>query len=57
MISSNHVHIDNIFKIPQFWLIWFGLGSIACTGMGVLSVASNMMSEIFSRSMPEIATR
>lgn len=56
MITTNHVHISNVMKTPQFWLVWFALSSIACTGMGMLSVANNMMAEIFSRSMPEVVT-
>lgn len=56
MITTNSVHIDTVMRTPQFWQIWLAFGSVACTGMGVLSIASTMMSEIFSRSMPDVVT-
>ena len=56
MVTTKSVHIDNVMRTPQFWQIWFGFGAVACTGMGMLSVASTMMSEIFSRSMPDVVT-
>jgi hypothetical protein len=56
MVSTKSVHIDSVMRTPQFWQIWLGFGSVACTGMAVLSVASTMMSEIFSQNMPDIVT-
>lgn len=56
MITKNHVHVDNVMKTPQFWLVWLSLASVGATGMGVLSVANNMMADIFSRFMPELVT-
>ena len=43
-------------KTPQFWLL-FSTSTMLCTGgMGLMSVAKPMISEVFSSSMPSIVT-
>eukprot|EP00045_Choanoeca_perplexa_P013786 m.157672 g.157672 ORF g.157672 m.157672 type:complete len:646 (+) comp16453_c0_seq2:218-2155(+) len=54
MITDQSVHIDDVMKTPQFWQIWFCFGSLATTGMAMLSVASNMMTEVFSPALVSV---
>lgn len=46
MISSDHVHVDNAHKTPQFWLLWGVLCLNVSAGIGVLAVAKPMFQEI-----------
>jgi MFS family permease len=58
MIASGDVHLDDAHKTPQFWLIWAVLCLNVSAGIGVLSMASPMLQEIFAGSLvgkPEIA--
>ncbi len=48
MISHEHVDIDQALKTPQFYQLWIVLCFNVTAGIGVLSVAKTMMSEIFS---------
>lgn len=54
MITSNHVHIDRALRTPQFYLLWIVLCFNVTAGIGVLSVAKTMMSEIFGSGLPNI---
>ena len=54
MISTRDVHIDVAHRTPQFWQLWIVLCFNVTAGIGVLSVASTMMSEIFGSTLPEI---
>jgi MFS family permease len=47
MVTTNHVHIDQSLKTPQFWLLWIVLCFNVTAGIGVIGVAKTMMSEIF----------
>jgi MFS family permease len=51
MITTGHVHLDNAHKTPQFWLIWLALTMNVSAGIGVLSMASPMLQEIFGGSL------
>ena len=56
MITQNHVHIDQALKTPQFYLLWLVLCTNVTAGIGVLSVAKTMVTEIFGGSLPLIVT-
>lgn len=47
MITRGQVHLSNAHKTPQFWLIWVVLCMNVSAGIGVLSMASPMLQEIF----------
>ncbi len=47
MITRNHVHLDNAWKTPQFWLIWGVLCLNVTAGIGVISMASPMLQDVF----------
>ncbi|KHT59718.1 MFS transporter permease [Alteromonas macleodii] len=47
MVSKNHVHIDQVLKTPQFWLLWIVLCFNVTAGIGVIGVAKTMINEIF----------
>lgn len=47
MITRGHVHVNKIWGIPQFWLVWLVLCMNVSAGIGVLGLASPMLQEIF----------
>ena len=47
MITRGQVHLRNAHKTPQFWCIWVVLCMNVSAGIGVLSMASPMLQEIF----------
>jgi nitrate/nitrite transporter NarK len=47
MITTGHVHLDNAHKTKQFWLIWGVLCLNVSAGIGMISMASPIMQEIF----------
>jgi MFS family permease len=48
LVTSNHVHIDQALKTPQFWLMWLVLCLNVTAGIGVIGQASVMIQESFS---------
>eukprot|EP00049_Salpingoeca_infusionum_P011325 m.195798 g.195798 ORF g.195798 m.195798 type:complete len:648 (+) comp14899_c1_seq5:2470-4413(+) len=50
------VHIDKVMKTPQFWLVWTTFGFLAATGMGVVSVAKDMIADVFAQQLPHTVT-
>jgi len=54
MISARNVHIDEALKTRQFWQLWIVLCFNVTAGIGVLSVARTMMTEIFGTTLPGI---
>jgi MFS family permease len=54
MISDYEVHIDQALKTPQFYQLWIVLCFNVTAGIGVLSVAKTMMTEIFGTTLPDI---
>jgi MFS family permease len=54
LITTHHVDIDEALKTPQFYLLWVVLCMNVSAGIGVLGVASTMMSEIFGTTLPGI---
>jgi MFS family permease len=51
MITHGQVHLRNAHKTPQFWCIWIVLCMNVSAGIGVISMASPMLQEIFGGSL------
>ncbi|WP_102226402.1 OFA family MFS transporter [Acidimangrovimonas sediminis] len=47
MITKRHVHLERVAKTPQFWLIWLVLCLNVTAGIGVISMASPMLQDVF----------
>jgi MFS family permease len=47
MITQHHVHINKVFKIKQFWLLWGVLCMNVSAGIGVIGMSSPMLQEVF----------
>lgn len=47
MVTRGHVHLDQAWKTPQFWLIWGVLCMNVTAGIGVISMASPMLQDVF----------
>jgi len=47
MITGHHVHVDEVWRIPQFWLVWMALCMNVSAGIGVIGMASPMLQEVF----------
>jgi MFS family permease len=45
--TTRNVHVDQAWKLPQFWFLWAVLCLNVTAGIGVLSLASPMIQEIF----------
>jgi MFS family permease len=54
MITTHNVHVDVAHRTPQFWQLWIVLCFNVTAGIGVLSVAATMMTEIFGSTLPHI---
>ena len=48
MVTKGHVHLSVAWKTPQFWLIWMVLAMNVSAGIGIISMASPMLQEIFA---------
>ncbi len=46
--ASGHVHLRHAARTPQFWLLWVVLLCNVSAGIGVLSVASPMLQQLFA---------
>ena len=51
MITHGQVHLNNAHKTAAFWCIWVVLCMNVSAGIGVLSMASPMLQEIFGGSL------
>ncbi|HTS87488.1 MAG TPA: OFA family MFS transporter [Gemmatimonadales bacterium] len=47
LITKNQVHVNEAWKTPQFWLLWGVLCLNVTAGIGVLSMASPMLQDVF----------
>ena len=48
MITNKHVHVNRVWGIPQFWLIWGVLMLNVSAGIGILGMASPLLQEVFA---------
>ena len=51
MRTSRHVHVNQAWKTPQFWLVWGVLCLNVSAGIGVIGMASPMLQEIFGGAL------
>lgn len=51
MITQRHVHVNKVWGIPQFWLVWMALCMNVSAGIGVIGMASPMLQEIFGGAL------
>lgn len=54
--SENSMSVEEAMRTPQFALMWVCLLCSATAGMGVISTAKTMLSEVFASSLPHIVT-
>jgi MFS family permease len=54
MISTHNVDIDEALRTRQFYQLWIVLCFNVTAGIGVLSVAQTMMTEIFGTTLPGV---
>ena len=47
MITAHQVHLNVAWKTPQFWLLWGVLCMNVTAGIGVISMASPMLQDVF----------
>ena len=55
MITTRHVSLAKAWKTPQFWLIWVVLCLNVTAGIGVISMASPMLQEVFGSKLIGLA--
>lgn len=55
MITRKHVHVKNVFKIKQFWLLWGVLCMNVSAGIGVIGMSSPMLQEVFGGQLLGVA--
>lgn len=55
-VAIADVSVDDAMKTPQFYLLGTTFFCVATGGMGLLSVAKPMMSEVFSSLLPAVVT-
>ncbi|MEB3752738.1 OFA family MFS transporter [Acinetobacter sp. MD2(2019)] len=51
LITPHHVHVDRIWGIPQFWLVWLVLCMNVSAGIGIIGMASPMLQEVFAGNL------
>jgi len=51
MITRQNVHLERSWKTPQFWLIWGVLCLNVTAGIGVISMASPMLQDVFGSKL------
>ena len=57
MITHGHVHVNKVWGIPQFWLVWMVLCMNVSAGIGVIGMASPMLQEVFGGHLIGVAKR
>nr|AQQ74414.1 hypothetical protein [uncultured bacterium]AQQ74877.1 hypothetical protein [uncultured bacterium] len=55
MMTAGHVHVKNVWRIPQFWLVWGVLCLNVSAGIGVIGIASPMLQEMFGGQLLGVA--
>ena len=54
--SERNVNVATVMKTPQFWLLFSTSTLLMTGGMGLISMAKPMISEVFLTAMPSIVT-
>jgi MFS family permease len=47
LVTTQHVHVNESIRTPQFWLLWGVLCLNVSAGIGVIGMASPMLQEVF----------
>ncbi len=47
MITQRHVHVNKVWGISQFWLVWCVLCLNVTAGIGIIGMASPLLQEMF----------
>ena len=55
MVTPHHVHVKNVFRIKQFWLLWGAVCMNVSAGIGVIGMSSPMLQEVFGGQLIGIA--
>ncbi|MEB3766707.1 OFA family MFS transporter [Acinetobacter sp. MD2] len=50
-MTPHHVHVNKIWGIPQFWLVWLVLCMNVSAGIGIIGMASPMLQEVFAGNL------
>lgn len=53
---GHNVHVDNLLRTPQFWLLFSTATLLATGGMGLMAVAKPMIQNVFTGAMPDLVT-
>lgn len=56
MITRRNLDMSEAIRTPQFWQLWLMLCLNVTAGIGVIGVASTMMTDVFGTTMPGIVT-
>jgi MFS family permease len=56
MITAQQVHLNVAWKTPQFWLLWGVLCMNVTAGIGVISMASPMLQDVFGAHLIGISS-
>lgn len=51
MITQHNVHLNRVWGIPQFWLIWGVLCMNVTAGIAVIAMASPMLQDVFGAKL------
>ena len=57
MITQHHVHVNKVWGIPQFWLVWMVLCMNVSAGIGVIGMSSPMLQEVFGGNLIGVAKK
>lgn len=57
LITSQHVHVNEALRTPQFWLLWGVLCLNVSAGIGVIGMASPMLQEVFGGQLIQVPLR
>ena len=55
MITARHVHVNRVWGIPQFWLVWAVLFLNVSAGIGILAMTSPLLQEVFGGRLIGVA--
>jgi MFS family permease len=48
LVTTRQVHLNTAWRTPQFWLVWLVLMLNVSAGIGILSMASPLLQEVFA---------
>ena len=54
--TSMNVPVENVLKTPQFWQLFAIATLLATGGMGLMSVASPLVQDVFTSALPHMVT-